>query len=372
MAFAGPGQGSYVLVDEATAEVGIFDLDGPSGEILWKDYRNRFPARPTLVISMQIRTFENALLLSKPIKLDKLLMALEKLRASCRGREEMLKSSSQQPINPPYRGPTPEPSQGASPSLIPCSGVHQHLTFAAAETLGRQTTYEYCGDTPDQDVADPIQLEKIYYDPHRYLQGYLCTALTRAQATGGACIASGWGMITILPELSQAMLKLNDRQLRSLCVVPLVEADVEIHSLSSQELKIQGEQASTATPGQPLQPLLWKVALWTSRGRLPIGVPLDSPVRLQHWPNITRLLLTPYAMRIAALWTAQSHSLLETVTTLQIPQRYVFAFFSAAYSVGLVEPRFPARDAPLSTPVPLQKSVLGKVLSRVRKVNRSR
>jgi hypothetical protein len=88
---------------------------------------------------------------------------------------------------------------------------------------------------------------------------------------------------------------------------------------------------------RPLEALEWDVALWASRGRLPRGTHLDHPVRLRCWPNLTRLAVPPEAMRIAGLWSRGSISLRDTVRVLGIPQRYVFAFYSACQALGLVE-----------------------------------
>ena len=70
---------------------------------------------------------------------------------------------------------------------------------------------------------------------------------------------------------------------------------------------------------------------------MPAGVNVKAPVRLRYWPNFTRLLLTPHAMRISALWAEAPRSLLETARMLGIDQRFVFAFFSAAVESGYVD-----------------------------------
>ena len=80
-------------------------------------------------------------------------------------------------------------------------------------------------------------------------------------------------------------------------------------------------------------------------------------------------------MRIAGLWSRGSFSLRDTVRTLEVPQRYVFAFYSACHALGLVEQiATPAalaaarRDATGSTPAAappmrgLFKRILGKLL----------
>jgi hypothetical protein len=71
---------------------------------------------------------------------------------------------------------------------------------------------------------------------------------------------------------------------------------------------------------------------------------VDAPVRLRSWPNLNRLTLPPEAMRIAGLWSRGPQSLRETVRQLGIPQRYVFAFYSACAALGHVET--PQRQMP--------------------------
>ncbi|ADJ27100.1 hypothetical protein [Nitrosococcus watsonii] len=368
MAFAGPGKGNYFLVEETAAEVGILDLDGPRWKALWKNYRSRFPKRPTLIMSMRPTVFQDTVVIPKPVRLEILLAALEKLRVNCRCGGEAPKLSLQQPLKSRPGVEVSKSSQIVPSSILPSSTAYQPFIFGAAEAMERRAIHEYCGNAPDRDVTDPIQLEKIYYDSHRYLQGHLHNALIKAQAIGGARITtSGWGEVIISLESSQIMLKLSDRQLRPLCVMPLAKANVDISTLTPQEVEALSSQVVYSDSWQPLQPLLWKVALWTSRGRIPLDVPLDRPVCLKHWPNLTRLLLTPHAMRIAALWMVRPCSLMGTVAALQIPQRYVFAFFSAVHSLGLVAlEQITVKEAPLSIPVPQHKGILDRILNRLR------
>ena len=85
-----------------------------------------------------------------------------------------------------------------------------------------------------------------------------------------------------------------------------------------------------------------------------------------HWPNFTRLIVTPYALKISALWIAQPHSLLTTAQVLNIPQRYVFAFYSAAHALKLafVDRRTTPRAAKLT---PNEKrSLFQRILARLR------
>jgi hypothetical protein len=83
--------------------------------------------------------------------------------------------------------------------------------------------------------------------------------------------------------------------------------------------------------------VLWKVSIWASRGRLPlIYNNIDKKFSLKYWPNLTRFMMTPHSMEIAALWTKDPISLRKTLDLLDIQQRYVFSFYSAAIALDLI------------------------------------
>jgi hypothetical protein len=96
--------------------------------------------------------------------------------------------------------------------------------------------------------------------------------------------------------------------------------------------------------------LLWQTALWTSRGRLMLGVNPEAPVRLKQWPNLTRLAPTPSAMRIAALWVRFPTSLRLTVKMLNVSPTHIFDFLAAAHGLGILEVQESRVEAPVETP----------------------
>ena len=122
--------------------------------------------------------------------------------------------------------------------------------------------------------------------------------------------------------------------LRSVCARPTTLAAM-VPSLVDMEPGMIG--ASEDARLRRLDNVLWKLSLWTSRGRVPYGTSLEAPVRLRKWPNLSRLMTVPQSLRIAALWIRQPTGLLDTAKKLGVPYRYVFAFFSACQSFGLVE-----------------------------------
>jgi hypothetical protein len=170
----------------------------------------------------------------------------------------------------------------------------------------------------------------------------------------------------VLPDVQEVYLNLKDSQLRSLAVVPVVEGSLKYSLDMDVHEYIKNDDYSETSR----EALLWKTALWASRGRVPIGTRLDIPAFLRRWPNLTRLVLFPHALRIAALWTNQPHSLLTTAQSLAIPQRHVFSFYSAANALGLASTSRRAVDTLLEPP-PLQQSkrhgLFSRILSRLRR-----
>jgi hypothetical protein len=84
--------------------------------------------------------------------------------------------------------------------------------------------------------------------------------------------------------------------------------------------------------------ILWRAASATYHGKLPPGTNPKARVQLSRWPNLTRVLEIPHAVRIAALWTEQRLALDFTAEILGIAQRYVFTFYGAAHAAGLAGP----------------------------------
>ena len=107
-----------------------------------------------------------------------------------------------------------------------------------------------------------------------------------------------------------------DHHLRSLCVVTMSAADVRVERLDT-------DPAADPAPTITRDNLIWKVSLWTARGRIPKGTPLDEPVYLRHWPDLNSLLVTPDAMRIAALWLSHPISLQSLAAHLGVSYNFV-------------------------------------------------
>ena len=141
--------------------------------------------------------------------------------------------------------------------------------------------------------------------------------------------------LIILPNNNEVWLDVDDNQLRSfsgLAIIATIGAKMSItplsHELANAERSLERFQSMDA--------FLWKVACWASKGRYPSAINIKEPVYLKQWPNFTRLLVTPHALRIAALLVQGPRTLPNIAEVLAIKPQYVFVFISAAYALGLV------------------------------------
>ena len=261
---------------------------------------------------------------------------------------------------PPGAGTTLAPRSGnpadspaapvAGPAITPAAVAKKaktHAPFAPrraneSRTATREVTRlldperaeEYCGEAPDVPIHDLAGLARIVYDPRAYFQGALERAIAAARRTHQAHAIIGLpSSLVVMPGRSgQVLTRLPPDQFRALCSGTIEAGRLSVGLATSAHL----EDVGNAAP-QRDESLLWQVALWSGRGRLRRSIAIDTPVQLVQWPNFTRLVETPEAMRIAALLALGATTPMAAAARLRVPQRYVFAFVSAARAIGLIE-----------------------------------
>lgn len=341
--FKGPAHNAYVLVEENLAEAAIFDMDSFGALELWEDYREVHPHLPTLILSLNEQHKSGALFVKKPVQVARLLDGLEGISSQVRAAREsvaMMVAPLTQDKHGPGNGAARKPIAATPGELSPgVGGAARILSDAHSHSHRGYMEDALCGNHDDIDSADEEALERISYDPERRLQSVFEKALKVAESTSQPVSLLGLSApFYILPGTAQVQTAINEETLRTLSMLPLLNKSIAIKTLSKEEWKQESKASNLPLTCYCLRAYHWKLALWSSRGRVPKGTPLNKPVILLHWPNLTRLLLTPHALQIAALWIEQSCSLTETARILNIPQRHVFAFYSATHALKLAFP----------------------------------
>jgi len=340
----------YQLVEESSAEICLLDLDGFDGEQRYREFRQRHPEQPLILVSLreQAAADPHTLVVRKPIPVQTLIEAIER-----HYRLLTALPSFALPEPPPEPAPSPPRRTGAAAGR-------------AAFTLAAATEHAFVGTAPDIDPGDPAQTARIHYNPEHYLQGHLQQALNQAvRHNRNLAIEGPCPRMELLIEEGRILVAGDERHLRFHCT--LSDATRE----PSFELFDGRGRLDDGCLSYPLPTLFWKVALWASRGRLPEGTSLSQPIYLRRWPNFTRLEVTPHALAIAALWAEQPRSLIDTADHLQIPQRHVFAFYSAARSLQLAGETRRAADTLIAPPeivASRQRGLFGRLLHRLRGV----
>ena len=180
---------------------------------------------------------------------------------------------------------------------------------------------------PDIDLDNANLISKISYNPNSYLQGYL-NIIYKSPRLNRVDVAHG--IITYNRENHTAFINVNNRTLQNISSIGKLKTH---YSLMDTKVLNKDETASW----EDADTVLWKVAIWASRGRLPQKFnDIDVKFKLKYWPNLTRFMMTPHAMEIAALWLNKPISLRKTIILLNIPQRYIFSFYSAAIALNLI------------------------------------
>lgn len=86
-----------------------------------------------------------------------------------------------------------------------------------------------------------------------------------------------------------------------------------------------------------MEDLLWEAALQASQGRLIDGLRKYDVVQFARWPNLTRVPLTPNAMRICALLSRFPSGIFLSQVILNIEEAEINSVCSAAQVIGIVK-----------------------------------
>ncbi|MGZ5030692.1 MAG: hypothetical protein ACXV8I_08855, partial [Methylobacter sp.] len=206
------------------------------------------------------------------------------------------------------------------------------------------------------------------YNAKLHFQGIVQSAYKFAfEKVRAINLVSDWKPLLIFPENREIWLDADDRMLRAFTNIKINAQAVKISAID--------ERTHATVNGQPdkfqdMNAFLWKLAIWTSKGRYPQELDINKPVYLKRWPEFTRWLITPHALRITALLLQSPRTMMNTAQVLNINPRYVFVFISAAHAVGLVGQGQRESDAVIeqSTPKPNErKSLMSRIISRLRR-----
>ena len=371
----GPCKGKAVVVNELDAEADIIDADCINAKEILEDRRLKSPNRPIILLSLEELKIEGTLYVKKPVETNELLEAVAKVAAILRGEKikkekPVVKVTVESTSNVDKdKSETVAEKKQAGNKHIDREEIKKVSKHRTAKDLTESGFSAYIGHIEGIDFNDKEQVLKASYHPKSFFLGYVQSACRVAKAKARILILnSSWKPLVIFPQSNEVWLDVDDKQLRAFAGLVIKENAQQSMSLTPIEhSNIQFNQKMESF--YDMESFIWKLAIWTSKGRYPDSIDIHRPVYLKRWPNFTRLIITPHALRITALLIKEPRTLVNISESLKIKPQYVFIFISAAHALGLVGQAKREADqvvAPAKIEPSKSKSLLGRILSRLR------
>ena len=385
MFLQGPCKGAAVVVDALDADIDIIDADFATAKDIFDERRKNTPDRPIIAMSLEDLKLENTIFLKKPVSTEGMLAALEQSTALSRDENHSSPISHTIPTRvkakPDKLKSTPEKkaaSEVTAQSTVRDKNLKKPVDKEEQKkTAKHQTARQYneggfsafIGILSDIDFDDREQALRASYDPKNYFQGYVKSAFKVANAKARVVqLNSSWKPLLIFPQTHEVWLDADEQQLRAFAGMFINNSSGTGMSLSPVDLNATQVKQSF-DKFNSMDAFMWKLAIWTSKGRYPSGIDIERPVFLRRWPNFTRLIVTPHALRIAALLINEPRTLLNISDVLKIKPQYVFVFISSCYALGLVGQAVRRADQ-LIAPAEIKETKSGglfrKILSKLR------
>jgi hypothetical protein len=337
MYLQGPCRGVAVVVSDSKADIDVFDADVVGVEKLMEAHRAKKPQRPVIALSLHNGGLAHVFYVKKPVKTDDMLAAFDKASTFLRKIKQNEAKAAQLDVNVDHIQPDIEKPENTNLKSFVIDNDERKKTakHQAAMQLNEKGFNAFIGNVTGLDVNDPSQFAVAKYNPKDYFQGYVESAFKISRKQGEIMqLNLAWSPVIIFPKNNEIWLDADDKQLRSfsgLTIAHTLEGKISTTSLTFES----SSSSRSLDKFQSMDAFLWKVACWASRGRYPIAIDVTQPVYLKSWPNFTRLLITPHALRISALLIRGPRTLANVAEVLNIKPQYVFVFISAAYALGL-------------------------------------
>jgi len=376
MYLKGPYKGKAIIVDEFEAEVDLIDADYIKAKDILEQRKQKTPERPIILLSLEKLSIEGTLYVKKPIQTEDLAKALKLANNQLNLKSaKPLKAFSEQSaavISEQEKVLDPIATEKQQPATknIDKDEIKKTSKHRTAKDLTEGHFSSYIGHVEGVDFSDPEQVINASFNPKEFFLGFVQSALRVSKEKGRILqLNSGWKPLVFFPLTQEIWLDANEKQLRAF-------AGLQIKNNSSSGMNLVAADTVSSNCNRKMEGFyeadhfLWMLAVWTSKGRYPNTININEPVFLKQWPNFTRLLVTPHAMRIAALLVMQPRTAMSVANALKIKPQYVFVFISAANAVGLLSQVKRQADELISPADEVKpsktKGLLGRILGRLR------
>jgi len=318
MVFTKEQPGLYVITTAEEADLSIVDLDKYGAEDEWTALQQIKPEQQAIFLSVNENFRDQShLFLKKPFSINDLISALNTTRDKLSaGDFSNFKNQSF------------------------WSRLFSSHFKTSEKKLPQNTRNRSSESVMNEYHSGNNQNEATFLSENGYLINEVKQAVVQANSEGRGIKLqiNNQGSIFIDPTEHWVNTDLVPEALKDLCQRSLDDTDIVKRVFTDREFSIYLEEwRSTKLKPVDIDSFLWDLALWTYKGSLPKNTDLHKKNILTYWPDLPRLTQIPNAMRIAALWVSCPMALVETIDVLKIPQENVFDFYTAAYTLGLVQ-----------------------------------
>ena len=239
-----------------------------------------------------------------------------------------------------------------------------------ASSLATRTPSSSAIFTRKLDTTNP---DDNFFDPDEHMIGLVLKGIAMGEKTGAIirlrCLLERTIYIDARNKLVKSNLK--DIHMRQISIAPLGKGeyglDTELEMMDSKSFEeLSGNEGAVF----PLETFVWELAILTSKGRAPVGTPLDKPIYLMQWPNFTRLMNIPNDMKVAAYWVCLPSSLYDLSDNLNVPMNDILLLYSAASLTGLAGIARRKSDhllRPSKPEIHVNRSLFGSIIDRLSK-----
>jgi hypothetical protein len=386
--FKGPCEGFANVVDETEASVDIIDTHFAHSGQLIETSLARTPQRAIIVLTSKTTgriDRENLFYLDKPIKAEHMLAAIDWASDISRGKNRQkpyfpvplspFSRESNVELKPVFKAfntenttqqapDIPADYHAEQPKLINSEEQWKTAKYRSAITVEESDFNDFIGIFPDFDLNDANEHALAFYDTKNYYQGYVQYAyqVSLAKMQTLQLNSSIWKPLVMLPLSHEIWIDADDVLLKQIAGSWLDMDSMDVSPVEQEMvLKTYGLEKI-----QAINTFLWKLALFTSKGRYPKTIDAVSPVYLKQWPDLTRYIVTPHALRIAGLLVGRGpETMINVACLLNIELRYVYIFISAAHAIGLAGQAKRQVDSLIQTTLPVTQPAKKGLLNRI-------
>ena len=219
------------------------------------------------------------------------------------------------------------------------SPVQNQHTQAQEPTNAEKRWSQLCGDNYDK--QKPQNSKKSSYTLNKHMLSILLDQIDRARKSKHVLRLKHDDIIIVIDTEFDSIYSnytIDSDEYVNFCYETVNPENIKVHALDYSEVRLYRKKMETKLQNtHSIESFIWTTSLLTSRGRLLDNTDTTKPISLKTWPNLTRIENIPYAMNIAAVFSKHPGSLQDIPKWLNIPHRYVYAFYNGVLALEMVE-----------------------------------